>query len=781
MKFFKFNFLKDDILLDSAPYLRHVFYPKGSLIFREGDRSSKFYIIGRGKISMRVKKVKKKFLDFLSSSPERNFHEKSLSLNNFHLHNLNNFSLNPTGNNNFITATATATTITFAQIFNSSEKNPEEKEITSSTSSPKRNSSLNFIFKKKMSSNMLRNFTGPNQPSDFRKSPLRRTYNNSNLSSKNSSPLTKLLIPPEEDEEEERMQYSSGDCFGEWAIIYNTPRSASAYVVEDSDLFFLDKQAFTDHMAKYVIKSDVERKTFIRSRIPTFNSIDKFDIYYKRIVPLSVERNKTIYFEGTIGQFIYLIFHGEFVLEKDFIIHKNSEDKKCENRRSLLRLEKGSFAGLEILYNSDSKYQYSMKSKAHDFNVLLRIDVESLDYNKEDIVEDLREIYYSQKKTLDDFLERHVALKEKHSVRYVSKEELHSKSILNLINNGEKTGSISARNISKNLGFNINNTVTSGFNNTNNITNSRNNLKYINNNAKNSTNNNDLGNNPSIIPLINTKFNNHENPSFNNTVYIPNTHRNNNTAKIPNINSTLKPSHTPNPSTLNKPAVHINYITAYSSFNSPKNNSKIKSRNVSSNINDNTLPTFNFSSTLMNMNMNINNLGNNNNFLGLNNLTNANTKTSTGNSTTPNSLLNAKVKVMTPFVQYFNKSLVVKDEGNKNKSTLNEDNKTSTAALLNSIKKIKSHMANPSSDLTDKKTSKKNKAYVPNKFISMCVKDWKFANINVEEGGNNKENINISSENEKRKVIHNKNKSSDFLFTTTNWNLPLVSLVKTKE
>ena len=232
MKFFKFNFLKDEVLLDSAPFIQHIFYPKGSVIFREGERSSKFYIIGRGKISMRVKKSKRRFLDLIT----------------------NNGAVQASPKNN--------------------EGTEEGKERVS----------FNFALKKKVSSNIVRCFfnQGGGNNGEKKKSS-QRLFNFSKNSSPYSSSIFKALP---EDEEEERIHYSPGDCFGEWAIIYNQPRSASAYVVEDSDLFYLEKQSFSDHLAKLVVKSDVERKLFIKSRIPTFNSTDKFDIYYKRIVPL---------------------------------------------------------------------------------------------------------------------------------------------------------------------------------------------------------------------------------------------------------------------------------------------------------------------------------------------------------------------------------------------------------------------------------------------------------------------------------------------------------------
>lgn len=66
----------------------------------------------------------------------------------------------------------------------------------------------------------------------------------------NSSPAKRLLLTAQEknfldtQEEEERNILTEGMCFGEWGIIYNIPRTASAYSLEQTYLFSLDKEVF---------------------------------------------------------------------------------------------------------------------------------------------------------------------------------------------------------------------------------------------------------------------------------------------------------------------------------------------------------------------------------------------------------------------------------------------------------------------------------------------------------------------------------------------------------
>lgn len=44
--------------------------------------------------------------------------------------------------------------------------------------------------------------------------------------------------------ETEKLQLNEGQCFGEWGLIYRKERSASAYCIEDCDLYLLDVNYF---------------------------------------------------------------------------------------------------------------------------------------------------------------------------------------------------------------------------------------------------------------------------------------------------------------------------------------------------------------------------------------------------------------------------------------------------------------------------------------------------------------------------------------------------------
>jgi CRP/FNR family transcriptional regulator len=64
-------------------------------------------------------------------------------------------------------------------------------------------------------------------------------------------------------------QLGSGACFGEGALLDNTPRAATATALTDSRLFALTRDAFTSILDRYpAVKSNLVSLHSSRSRAP---------------------------------------------------------------------------------------------------------------------------------------------------------------------------------------------------------------------------------------------------------------------------------------------------------------------------------------------------------------------------------------------------------------------------------------------------------------------------------------------------------------------------------
>ena len=77
--------------------------------------------------------------------------------------------------------------------------------------------------------------------------------------------IIKEIIDPEKYivSEEELFRKGDGYCFGEWALIYKEPRSASIYTLEDCVFFTLDEVHFRNSFLKSVNNSEYNKKNLL--------------------------------------------------------------------------------------------------------------------------------------------------------------------------------------------------------------------------------------------------------------------------------------------------------------------------------------------------------------------------------------------------------------------------------------------------------------------------------------------------------------------------------------
>ena len=170
--------------------------------------------------------------------------------------------------------------------------------------------------------------------------------------------------------EEELFRADPGYCFGEWALIFNQPRSASVLALEDSVFFVLDEKIFSKTFLRCLNNSEHKKKKFIMENIFPFGLYsDRINSLYKDIIAKSVVRNQIIFNEGDIADTIFLIYSGTYILEKYF---KN----KIFRFKSV---EKGTLLGLESLFEEDSKYKCTLRlSSLNEFGIVACCQVNKL-------------------------------------------------------------------------------------------------------------------------------------------------------------------------------------------------------------------------------------------------------------------------------------------------------------------------------------------------------------------------------------------------------------------
>ena len=171
--------------------------------------------------------------------------------------------------------------------------------------------------------------------------------------------------------EQELFRQSEGYCFGEWALIYKEPRSASIYTLEDCIFFTLDEFHFRNSFLKSLNNSEYSKKKFALQHFLPFSMTDERQLsIYKNIVPITCKRNQIIFEENDVSNCVYLVYLGSFTLEKNFGL----------KQIKILDLGRGSIIGLESIFEGEnSKYKCTLKlSRGFDFGMIFKLEINIL-------------------------------------------------------------------------------------------------------------------------------------------------------------------------------------------------------------------------------------------------------------------------------------------------------------------------------------------------------------------------------------------------------------------
>lgn len=233
--------------------------------------------------------------------------------------------------------------------------------------------------------------------------------------------------------EEEVIQINDGHCFGEWGLINKRNRTSSAFTIEDTYLFFLDKESFMHSFMRSLAKAEADRKSFILDLIPPLKDISniEYDILYKSMITLFLSKGELIYYENTEADRIFIVYQGCCKIEKNVLEFKekrepspnkpdskvNLEDYSKIKFATLLRLDPGNIVGLESLYDIP-KYKYTLKSD-NEFSVILSLRVEKLNPRmKEKFQIYFKYIYMRSERTLQEISDKKKEYKNKMKITY---------------------------------------------------------------------------------------------------------------------------------------------------------------------------------------------------------------------------------------------------------------------------------------------------------------------------------------------------------------------------
>ena len=225
-----------------------------------------------------------------------------------------------------------------------------------------------------------------------------------------------------DNEQHEITQLQCGDYFGDWGLLDNAKRTASACVAEKCVLMVMGPKHFQNSIYKCMKREEVIRRTFIKKTFTPLQHVYNFNEFYKMMTRVIVPKNKLIYEEGMDAEFIYLIYDGYGKVVK----------KEISDYNAVLLAEKGDFVGLESIMNvqtSDNecsagndmcKYKYkNTLYSGGEFNVFFKISVSWLSVMKsKSVIKFLEGLHKTTKDVVDHLAERNVHIRKGNKLHY---------------------------------------------------------------------------------------------------------------------------------------------------------------------------------------------------------------------------------------------------------------------------------------------------------------------------------------------------------------------------
>ena len=132
---------------------------------------------------------------------------------------------------------------------------------------------------------------------------------------------------------------STGSSFGEMALLYDTPRTASVYTITKCNLWCLDRKTFRSTVQALEITNYEENRNFIDS-IPIFNALtnNQKETLVHSLTSHDFSPGSFIVNEGDPGDLLYIIKEGVVIV--------------TQNNKEVRKMTKGFYFGEQALLYS---------------------------------------------------------------------------------------------------------------------------------------------------------------------------------------------------------------------------------------------------------------------------------------------------------------------------------------------------------------------------------------------------------------------------------------------
>ena len=245
---------------------------------------------------------------------------------------------------------------------------------------------------------------------NFRRPKSKNIYFNNENDNFNNSKL--------ENEEIEFLKINDERFISQNNLLSLMPHSINCYVSSNECLvLILDKKSFNVSIQKSFMRYEQEYKKFICSRMNVFEKFhnETLNIYFYSWIKIYPKTHEKIFSINEEAKYFYLLYKGECI--------------NIISNRNINIFSKGSFIGLDSLFNPNKKYTSTVICK-NDNTMLFRFD--PLTFNEKilnDLKLELNQFYEIKIQTSNDFIlkKENMENKFKHNYIHLTKNYIQDK------------------------------------------------------------------------------------------------------------------------------------------------------------------------------------------------------------------------------------------------------------------------------------------------------------------------------------------------------------------
>ena len=446
--------LTHDDIKNIARFIKYEFHPQGSYIFRQGDKSNKFYGLINGEIQIIETKFSDKLRhlkEFIIRMDERDKISEEDKI--FFLNQNYKIKTNQKSNKNNIDKKKhqqmeedEISIKTKSYFVSKINNNQDEKYIINfddfSTSSLSGNFNIDInnydskkFLRKNKSFNLNRNIIKEKDKEKEKKNNLMsnndrinankniRRYSCNNLDKKELAAKfayksmkkhkieknkNKEIILSEEEKEnidflnKNLMHFgriiSECHCFGEQEMCKKKRRTYSVICLKDSHFFSLQKEYFDKYILGKIIRSELLKTNFLLDKLQVIQKEEHFFSLITKIIPMLYQKGEILYTPFDKADFLYIVYRGECALCETVKPYNNKNDFLYEKpqMKVISILNEGGIGGLEG-YQKDNNYEKYMAVNS-SFTIILKLDIKDFEDNTQRFRRSLEPLYLQQKR-----------------------------------------------------------------------------------------------------------------------------------------------------------------------------------------------------------------------------------------------------------------------------------------------------------------------------------------------------------------------------------------------